>query len=64
MGGARDTLKSGTQMRIEFRCGKLYSLKDTGDDERLILKQILKKEDGKELSEFIWLRTDATAVLW
>jgi hypothetical protein len=64
MGGACGTLRVGTQMHTEFWCGKLYSLKYIGDDERIILKQILKKEDGKDLSEFIWLRTETIAVLW
>jgi len=62
--GAYGTLRVGTRMRTEFWCGNLYSLNDIGDDDRIILKQILKKEGGKELNEFLWLRTEKTAVLW
>jgi hypothetical protein len=47
------TLRVGTKMHTEFWCGNLYSLNDIGDDDRIILKQILKKEDGKELNAFI-----------
>jgi hypothetical protein len=52
MGGACGTLRVGTHMHTEFCCGNLCSLNDIGDDDRIILKQILKIEDGKDLNEF------------
>jgi len=64
MGGACDTLRVGTQLHTDFWCGNLYSLNDIGDDDRILLRQILKKEDAKDLNEFICLRTETIAVLW
>jgi hypothetical protein len=64
MGGACGTLRVGIQMHTEFWCGNLYFLNDIGDGERIILKHMLKKEDGKDLKELMWLRAETTAVLW
>ena len=64
MGGACGTLRVGKQMHTEFWCGNLYSLNDIGDDDRIILKQILKKEDGKDLNEVTWLRKETIVVQW
>jgi hypothetical protein len=64
MGGACGTLRLGTQLHTEFWFGNFYSLNNIGDDDKIILKQISKKEDGKDLNEFIWLRTETIAVLW